>query len=223
MTPSEDLTQTQYFDLLAPPATSSPPSFPDSSPHGLLHSPIYIDPQSNKEDEDMEIKAALPEEFSRETGDANKWLMAMEAYFTLYKDKYLDTARTVIFLNRMSKGQGKAFAEAWLTKLEDEHITDADKTWTKIKKAFKAAFTSYDTAVQAQVTLALLNQDQKNPSGFNKSSPLSPFSQSALGSPTTMPCRNGSSEDSTCKLQTTHSLGSSQDPYHYGGTLFKGL
>ena len=60
------------------------------------------------------------------------------------------------------------FAEAWLTKLEDEHITNADKTWTKIKKAFKATFTPYNAAVQAWVALTLLNQDWKNPSGFNK-------------------------------------------------------
>ena len=116
----------------------------------------------------MEIKAALPEEFSRETGDANRWFMAMEAYFTLHEDKYPNSARTVVFLNRISKGQGKAFAKAWLTKLEDKCITDADKTWTKIKKAFKAAFTPYDTAVQAQVALMSLNQDWKNPSGFDK-------------------------------------------------------
>ena len=116
----------------------------------------------------MEIKAALPEEFSREIRDANRWLMAMKAYFTLHEDKYPDSARTVVFLNRMSKGRGKAFAEAWLTKLKDKHIADADKTWIKIKKAFKAAFAPYDTAAQAQVALALLNQDWKNPSGFNK-------------------------------------------------------
>ena len=61
----------------------------------------------------------------------------------------------------------KAFAKAWLTKLEDEHITDVDKTWTKIKKAFKAAFTPYNAAVQAQVALASLNQDWKNPFRFD--------------------------------------------------------
>ena len=97
----------------------------------------------------MEIKAALPEEFSGETGDANRWLMAMEAYFTLHEKKYPNTARIMVFLNRMSKGQGNAFAKAWLIKLENEHVTDADKTWTQIKKAFKATFTPYDTAVQA--------------------------------------------------------------------------
>ena len=70
----------------------------------------------------------------------------MEAYFTLHKDKYPDVARIVIFLNRMSKGWGKAFAKAWLTKLKDKCITEADKSWTKIKKAFKAAFTPDDTA-----------------------------------------------------------------------------
>ena len=107
----------------------------------------------------MEIKAALPEEFSRETRDANRWLMAMEAYFTLHKDKYPDAARTVVFLNRMSKEWGKTFAKAWLTKLKDKYITKADKSWTKIKKAFKVAFTSYDAAAQAWVALASLNQD----------------------------------------------------------------
>ena len=68
----------------------------------------------------------------------------------------------------MSKGWEKAFAKAWLTQLEDEHITDADKIWTKIKKAFKATFTPYDAAVQARVTLASLNQDWKNPLRFDK-------------------------------------------------------
>ena len=76
----------------------------------------------------MEIKGALPEEFSGETGDANRWLMAMEAYFILHKDQYPDAARSVVFLNRMSKEWGKAFAEAWLTKLEDKCITNVDKT-----------------------------------------------------------------------------------------------
>ena len=42
------------------------------------------------------------------------------------------------------------------------------QNWTKIKKAFKAAFTSYNTAVQARVALASLNQDQKDSLGFDK-------------------------------------------------------
>ena len=166
--PSGDLTWTQYFDPPAPPTAPSPLSSPDSSSPGFPHSPVWIDPHSDKEDDNMEIKAALLEEFSGETRDANRWLMAMEAYFTLHEDKYPNSARTVVFLNRMSKGWGKAFAKAWLTKLEDKYITDVDKTWTKIKKAFKAAFTPYDAAVQAWVALALLNQDQKNSSGFDK-------------------------------------------------------
>ena len=166
--PLGDLTQTQYFDLLALPATPLPSNFPDSSSPGFSHSPICIDPQSDEEDDDMEIKAVLPEEFSGETRDANRWLMAMEVYFTLHEDEYPDSARTMVFLNRISKERGKAFAEAWLTKLEDKCIADANKTWTKIKKAFKAAFTPYDTAVQAQVILTSLNQDWKNPLGFDK-------------------------------------------------------
>ena len=116
----------------------------------------------------VDIIATLPEEFNRETGDANRWLMAMEVYFTLHADKFPNKVQTMVFLNRMSKGQGKAFAEAWLTMLKDEHITDTDKNWTKIKKAFKAAFTPYDTAAQAWVVLTLLNQDWKNSLEFDK-------------------------------------------------------
>ena len=52
----------------------------------------------------------------------------MEAYFTLHVDKYANKAQTVVFLNMMSKGWGKAFAKAWLMKLEDKCIADADKT-----------------------------------------------------------------------------------------------
>ena len=129
---------------------------------------IHIDPLTNKADNNMEIKAALPEEFSRKTRDANRWLMAMEDYFAFHTDKYPNEVWTMVCLNRMSKGQEKAFDKAWLIKLKNKCITDADKTWTKIKKAFKAVFTPYNTAMQAWVALTLLNQDRKNPLGFNK-------------------------------------------------------
>ena len=72
MTPSGDLTQTQYFDPPAPPTTLSPSSSPDSSPPGFPHSTIHIDSLTNEDDNDVEIKATLPEEFSRETRDANR-------------------------------------------------------------------------------------------------------------------------------------------------------
>ena len=92
----------------------------------------------------------------------------MKAYFTLHVDKFPDEVQTMVFLNRMSKGQGKAFAKAWLIKLKNEHVADSDKNWTKIKKAFKATFTLYDAAVQAWVALTLFNQDLKSPLGFDK-------------------------------------------------------
>ena len=168
-TPLGDLTQMQYFDLLAPPAAPLLLSSPNSSLLGFP-SPIYIDPLSDNKDDDniVDIKATLPEEFNGEIGDANRWLMAIKTYFILHVDKFPNKAQTVVFLNRMSKGWGKAFAEAWLIKLKDEYIPDADKNWTKIKKAFKAAFTPYDTAAQAWVALTSLNQDQKNLFGFDK-------------------------------------------------------
>ena len=89
MTPSGDLSQTQYFDLPAPPAALSSPSSPESSSSDSPHFPIHIDPLTDKEhNNNMKIKAALPEEFSEETRDANRWLMVMKAYFTLHVDKY---------------------------------------------------------------------------------------------------------------------------------------
>ena len=40
----------------------------------------------------VDIKAAFPEQFSGETGDANRCLMAMKAYFTLHMDKFPNEA-----------------------------------------------------------------------------------------------------------------------------------
>ena len=105
----------QYFDPLVLPAAPPPHSPPDSSSPGFPHSSICIDPQSDKKDDNMEIKAALPEAFTEETRDASRWLMAMEVYFILHEDKYPDLARTMVFLNRMSKGSGKPFVTVDLT------------------------------------------------------------------------------------------------------------
>ena len=77
VTPSGDLTWTQYFDLLALSTVPSPPSSPDSLPADSSCSSVHIDPLTNENDDDMEIKVALHEEFSGETRDANRWLMAM--------------------------------------------------------------------------------------------------------------------------------------------------
>ena len=132
-----------YPDAVPWPANITCCSLITVLPWLFTFSPIHIDPLlDKKEDDDMvDIKATLPKEFSIETGDANRWLMAMKAYFTLHVDKFPDEVQTMVFLNRMSKGQGKAFAKAWLTKLKDECITDTNKNWTKIKKSFKATFT----------------------------------------------------------------------------------
>ena len=87
-----------------------------------------------------EIKATLPEEFSGEPADTNRWLLAMGGYFALHKDKYSEEAKTYIFLNRMPKGRGKAFSESWLSKLLDDKVADSKKTIQKIIESFKAAF-----------------------------------------------------------------------------------
>ena len=46
-----------------------------------------------------EIKAAFPEKFSGEPKDAYRWMLAMEGYFKLHKNKYSDEAKKYIFLN----------------------------------------------------------------------------------------------------------------------------
>ena len=96
--------------------TLSPPSSFNSSLSDFP-SPICINLLLDEEEDNnnmIDIKAALLEEFSGETGDANRWLMAMEAYFTLYANKFPNEVQTVVFLNRMSKRQGKPFAKALL-------------------------------------------------------------------------------------------------------------
>ena len=59
-------------------------------------------------------------------------------------------------LLRLGLPSSKMNTSLILTKLDED------------QKAFKAAFTSYNTAVQAQVALASLNQDQKDSLGFDK-------------------------------------------------------
>ena len=51
------------------------------------------------------VRDALPEIFSGETEDANRWVNAMEVYFQVNPSTFTtDDAKVVTLLNRMSKG-----------------------------------------------------------------------------------------------------------------------
>ena len=51
-----------------------------------------------------ELKAGLPENFSRKEEDANLWLLQMKAYFTLNPSLYEEKNWILTFLNKMDKG-----------------------------------------------------------------------------------------------------------------------
>ena len=74
----------------------------------------------------------------------------------------------MIFLNRMTKGQGKAFAEAWRMKIADDNIPDTETTYRNIAKAFKTTFSPYDIAASARVRISSIIQDLHDPKEFDK-------------------------------------------------------
>src|SRR6266568_8658937 len=151
-----------------PPSEDRDIVIPDAEPPSPP-SPFFSDSSNGDEEEDDmaggEIKAALPEEFSGEPADANRWLLAMGGYFALHKDKYSEEAKTYIFLNHMPKGQEKAFSESWLSKLLDDKVPDSEKTIQKIIKSFKAAFSPYDNASRAHIEIQVLTNNEH---GANK-------------------------------------------------------
>jgi hypothetical protein len=53
----------------------------------------------------VELKAALPADFSGEPAEAMRWIKAMKAYYTLNFTIYSsDNAQIMTTLNKMSKG-----------------------------------------------------------------------------------------------------------------------
>ena len=65
-------------------------------------------PQPLKDDNDdmPEIKAGLPRNFSRKGEDANLWLLAMKAYFTMNPSLYgnKEKNKILVLLNKMDAG-----------------------------------------------------------------------------------------------------------------------
>jgi hypothetical protein len=62
----------------------------------------------------VELKAALPADFSGEPAKAMRWIKAIKAYFVLNSTIYsTDDAQIMTALNKMSKGRGVSYSEMW--------------------------------------------------------------------------------------------------------------
>ena len=83
----------------------------------------------------------------------------MEAYFQINPPTYTtDHTKSVTLLNRMSKGQGKYFADTWLHILADTNIKAADKDFDHMKQAFADMFYPYHLDEMARNKLEALKQ-----------------------------------------------------------------
>ena len=89
----------------------------------------------------MELKAALPADFSGKSSDATRWIKAIKAYFAINPALYsADNNKIMMTLNKMSKGWGTSFAEMWHNKMADSSIKASDKTFDKFAKNFETTF-----------------------------------------------------------------------------------
>ena len=75
-----------------------------------------------------ELKVGLPEDFSGNSKDPNRWMLSLQAYFEMNSSVYNNKAKLLTALNKMSKGRGKPFLEGWFYKLNDATIPDSEKT-----------------------------------------------------------------------------------------------
>ena len=116
-----------------------------------------------------ELKAGLPEDFSRNSEDLNRWMLSLQAYFEINSSVYNNKAKLLIALNKMSKGRGKPFLEGWFYKLNDATIPDSEKTWDKMVASFKMTFYPFDIQNKARRTMNCLIQNLRDhEEGFQK-------------------------------------------------------
>ena len=98
----------------------------------------------------LELKAGLPEDFSGNSKDSNRWMLSLQAYFKMNSSVYNDKAKLLTALNKMSKRRGKPFLEGWFYKLNDAIIPDSKKTWDKMVASFKMIFYPFDIQNKAR-------------------------------------------------------------------------
>ena len=127
---------------------------PDEEPLG----PNTIDMTSHP----SKLKAGLPEDFSGNSEDSNRWMLFLQAYFEMSSSVYNDKAKLLIALNKMSKGREKPFSEGWFYKLNDATIPDNKKSWDKMVASFKMTFYPFDIQNKARRTMNHLVQNLRD-------------------------------------------------------------
>ena len=87
-----------------------------------------LDPNTiNMTSHPSELKVGLPEDFSGNSEDSNRWMLSLQAYFEMNSSVYNDKAKLLTALNKMSKERRKPFSEGWFYKLNDATIPDNKK------------------------------------------------------------------------------------------------
>ena len=117
----------------------------------------------------LELKAGLPEDFSGNSEDSNRWMLSLQAYFKMNSSVYNNKAKLLTALNKMNKGKEKPFSEGWFYKLNDATIPNSKKTWDKMVASFKTTFYPFDIQNKARRTMNHLVQNLSNhKEGFQK-------------------------------------------------------
>jgi hypothetical protein len=123
----------------------------------------------------VELKAALPTDFSGEPTDAVQWIKAMKAYFSINFTIYTsDNNKIMTTLNTMSRLQGVSFSEMWYDKMVDPLVAPSEKTFNKLVTNFKSTFYPFDTKATTHHELTRLiqksvrNPDETTDDGFQK-------------------------------------------------------
>jgi hypothetical protein len=116
----------------------------------------------------VELKAALPADFSREPTEAMGWIKARKAYFVLNSAIYTtDNDQVMTTLNKMSKGRGVSFSDMWYDRMANTNIASSEKTFTKFQENFESTFFPFETQATSQYELSKLVQKSfKCPDGI---------------------------------------------------------
>ena len=128
-----------------PPSSPAIPSSPViPSPPATNPTPL-VPPAPTMSSPSVELKAALPADFSGRDEDATCWIKAMKAYFILNANLYSsDAAKIMTMLNKMSGGRGAPYTENWYDKMADTSIPNTKKTFDKFVSDFESTFYPFD-------------------------------------------------------------------------------
>jgi hypothetical protein len=116
----------------------------------------------------VELKAALPADFSGEPADAMRWIKAIKAYFVLNSTIYsTDDAQVLTALNKMGKGRGVSYSEMWYDRMADSNVPPSEKTFAKFQENFESTFFPFDTQATSRYELSKLAQNSfRRPDGI---------------------------------------------------------